>query len=48
MLQLQDQFHNTKKGTSLITEFCHMLKHLDDDLKYVDTAITEIKLVMQI
>lgn len=48
MLQLLDQFRNTKKGASSITEFCHTLKNLADDLKDVDSPITESELVMQI
>ncbi|XP_023771233.1 uncharacterized protein LOC111919912 [Lactuca sativa] len=48
MLQLQDQFRNTKKGTSSITEFCHMLKNLADALLDVDSKITDIELGMQI
>lgn len=48
MLQLQDQFCNTKKGASSITEYCHTLKNLADDLKDVDSPITDIELVMQI
>ncbi|KAL7592521.1 hypothetical protein Lser_V15G32607 [Lactuca serriola] len=47
MLQLQDQFRNTKKGSNFITEFCHTLKNLADDLKDVDSPITDIELVMQ-
>lgn len=43
---LQDQFRNTKKGENSITEFCHTLKNLADDLKDVDSQITEIDLVM--
>lgn len=43
MLQLQYQFRNTKKGSSSITEFCHTLKNLADDLKDVDSNITEIE-----
>lgn len=31
MLQLLDQFRNTKKGASSIIEFCHTLKNLADD-----------------
>ncbi|CAI9261544.1 unnamed protein product [Lactuca saligna] len=46
MLQLQDQFRNTKKGSSSITEFGHTLKNLADDLKDVDFTITDIELVM--
>ncbi|XP_023762220.1 uncharacterized protein LOC111910624 [Lactuca sativa] len=48
MLQLQDQFRNTKKGTSTITEFCHTLKNLADAFADVESPITEIELVMQI
>lgn len=48
MLKLQDQFRNTKKGTSSITEFCHTLKNLADALLDVDSKITNIELVMQI
>lgn len=31
MLQLQDHFRNTKKGSSLINKFYHTLKNLSDD-----------------
>ncbi|XP_023762277.1 uncharacterized protein LOC111910675 [Lactuca sativa] len=48
MLELQDQFRNTRKGSSSITEFCHTLKNLVNDLKDVDSSITEVELVMQI
>ena len=48
MLQLQEQFRNTKKGASSITDYCHNLKHLADALKDVDSEITELELVMQI
>lgn len=48
MLQLQDQFRSTKKGSHSITEYCHTLKNLADDLQDVDSPITEIELVMQI
>lgn len=48
MLQLQNQFHNTKKGSNSIINFCHTLKNLADDLKDVDSPITEIELAMQI
>ncbi|KAJ9539514.1 hypothetical protein OSB04_032247 [Centaurea solstitialis] len=48
MLQLQEQFRNTKKGTSSITDFCHNLKNLADALADCDSKIDEIKLVMQI
>lgn len=44
MLQLQDEFRNTKKGDSSITEYCHALKNIAD----VDSTINEIELVMQI
>lgn len=37
-----------KEGSSSITQFCHTLKNLVDDLKDVDSTITEIELVMQI
>lgn len=48
MLQLQDQFRNTKKGSLFITEFCHSLKNLVDALSDVDSLITRIELVIQI
>lgn len=48
MLQLQDQFRNTKKGASTITDFCHTLKNLADALADVESPITEIELAMQI
>lgn len=48
MLQLQDQFRNTKKGASTITEFCHALKNLADDLYDVESHLTKVELVMQI
>lgn len=48
MLQLQEQFRNTKKGTSTITDFCHNLKNLADALTDCDSKIDEIELVMQI
>lgn len=48
MLQLQDQFCNTKKGSSSIIEFCHTIKNLSNDLKDIDSTITKIELVMQI
>lgn len=48
MLQLQEQFRNTKKGTSSITDFCHTLKNLADALADCDSNINEIELVMQI
>lgn len=48
MLQLQDQFRHTKKGSSSITEFCHTLNSLYDDSKDVDSIITDIELVIQI
>ncbi|KAJ9544883.1 hypothetical protein OSB04_024590 [Centaurea solstitialis] len=48
MLQLQEQFRNTKKGTSSITDFCHNLKNLADALVDWDSKIEEIELVMQI
>ncbi|KAJ9537125.1 hypothetical protein OSB04_029858 [Centaurea solstitialis] len=48
MLQLQEQFRNTKKGTSSITDFCHNLKNLADALADCDSKIDEIELVMQI
>lgn len=46
MLQLHDQFRNTKKGASSITEFYHTLKNLFGDLKDVESPFTEIELVM--
>lgn len=48
MLQLQDQFRNTKKDASSIIEFCHTLVNVDDDIKDVDSPIIEIQMVMQI
>ncbi|XP_023752423.1 uncharacterized protein LOC111900777 [Lactuca sativa] len=48
MLQLQDQFRNTKKGVSSITEYCHALKNIVDALADVDSTINEIEHVMQI
>ncbi|KAJ9563458.1 hypothetical protein OSB04_008618 [Centaurea solstitialis] len=48
MLQLQEQFHNTKKGTLSITDFCHNLKNLADALADCDSKIDEVELVMQI
>ncbi|KAJ9564595.1 LOW QUALITY PROTEIN: hypothetical protein OSB04_000561, partial [Centaurea solstitialis] len=48
MLQLQEQFRNTKKGTSSITDFCHNLKNLADALADCDSKIDDIELVMQI
>ena len=48
MLQLQEQFRNTKKGASSILEYCHNLKHLADALHDVDNTISEVELVMQI
>ncbi|KAL4562284.1 hypothetical protein LXL04_034484 [Taraxacum kok-saghyz] len=48
MLQLQEQFRNTKKGASIIQEYCHNLKHLADALHDVDSTISELELVMQI
>nr|KAJ0189682.1 hypothetical protein LSAT_V11C800413910 [Lactuca sativa] len=48
MLQLQEQFRNTKKGASSIHEYCHTLKHLADTLHDVDSDISELELVMQI
>ncbi|XP_023730469.1 uncharacterized protein LOC111878190 [Lactuca sativa] len=46
MLQLQEQFRNTKKGFSSITEFCHTLKNLVEALADCDSKIDEIELVM--
>ncbi|KAJ9545573.1 hypothetical protein OSB04_025280 [Centaurea solstitialis] len=48
MLQLQEQFRNTKKGTSSITDFCLNLKNLADALAACDSKIDETELVMQI
>ncbi|KAJ9566010.1 hypothetical protein OSB04_001976 [Centaurea solstitialis] len=48
MLQLQEQFRNTKKGTLSITDFCHSLKNLADALVDCDSKINEVELVMQI
>ncbi|KAJ9558152.1 hypothetical protein OSB04_012766 [Centaurea solstitialis] len=48
MLQLQEQFCNTKKGALSITDFCHQLKNLADALADCDSKIDEIELVMQI
>ncbi|KAJ9565039.1 hypothetical protein OSB04_001005 [Centaurea solstitialis] len=48
MLQLQEQFRNTKKGTLSITDFCHNLKNLADALADCDSKIDEVELVMQI
>ncbi|KAJ9546650.1 hypothetical protein OSB04_019193 [Centaurea solstitialis] len=48
MLQLQEQFRNTKKGTLSITDFCHNLKNLADALADCDSKITDVELVMQI
>ncbi|KAI3722068.1 hypothetical protein L2E82_33093 [Cichorium intybus] len=48
MLQLQEQFRNTKKGASSVLDYCHALKHLADALADVDSEITELELVMQI
>ncbi|KAJ9562193.1 hypothetical protein OSB04_007353 [Centaurea solstitialis] len=48
MLQLQEQFRNTKKGTTSITDFCHTLKNLADALADCDSKLDEIELVMQI
>ncbi|KAJ9540269.1 hypothetical protein OSB04_026775 [Centaurea solstitialis] len=48
MLQLQDQFRNTKKGPLSITDFCHNLKNLADALADCDSKITDVELVMQI
>ncbi|KAJ9560232.1 hypothetical protein OSB04_005392 [Centaurea solstitialis] len=48
MLQLQEQFRNTKKGTLSITDICHNLKNLADALADCDSKITDVKLVMQI
>ncbi|KAJ9566586.1 LOW QUALITY PROTEIN: hypothetical protein OSB04_002552 [Centaurea solstitialis] len=48
MLQLQEQFRNTKKGALSITDFCHQLKNLADALADCDSKIDEIELVMQI
>ncbi|XP_076936081.1 uncharacterized protein LOC143603039 [Bidens hawaiensis] len=48
MLQLQDTFRNTKKGTMSITMFCHHLKSLADSLADVDSPIADQELVMQI
>lgn len=45
-LQLQYQFCNTKKVSSSITKKIQTLKNLFDDLKDVDSIITEIELVM--
>ncbi|KAJ9563084.1 hypothetical protein OSB04_008244 [Centaurea solstitialis] len=47
MLQLQEQFRNTKKGALSITDFCHQLKNLADALADCDSKIDEIELVMQ-
>ncbi|KAJ9547665.1 hypothetical protein OSB04_020208 [Centaurea solstitialis] len=48
MLQLQEQFRNTKKGTLSITDFCHNLKNLADALADCDSKIDDVELVMQI
>ncbi|KAJ9553280.1 hypothetical protein OSB04_017325 [Centaurea solstitialis] len=48
MLQLQEQFRNTKKGALSITDFCHQLKNLADALADCDSKIDEVELVMQI
>lgn len=48
MLQLQDQFRNTKKCASFITEICHALTNIVDVLVDVDSTINEFELVMQI
>ena len=48
MLQLQEQFQNTKKGSSSIIEFCHTFKNLVEALADCDSKIDEIELVMQI
>ncbi|KAJ9565668.1 hypothetical protein OSB04_001634 [Centaurea solstitialis] len=48
MLQLLEQFRNTKKGTSSITDFCLNLKNLADAMAACDPKIDETELVMQI
>jgi hypothetical protein len=48
MLQLQEQFRNTKKGASTVHEYCHNLKQLADALHDVESEISELELVMQI
>ncbi|KAJ9545073.1 hypothetical protein OSB04_024780 [Centaurea solstitialis] len=48
MLQLQEQFRNTKKGTSSITDFYLNLKNLADALAACDSKVDETELVMQI
>ncbi|KAJ9537518.1 hypothetical protein OSB04_030251 [Centaurea solstitialis] len=48
MLQLQEQFRNTKKGPLSITDFCYNLKNLADALADCDSKITDVELVMQI
>lgn len=47
-LQLQDTFRNTQKGAMNITEYCHTLKNLADNLADVDSPINDVELVMQI
>lgn len=48
MLQLQEQFRNTKKGSNSITKFCHALKNLVNALADCDSNVDEVELVMQI
>ena len=48
MLQLQEQFRNTKKSSSTITEICHALKNLAEALVSCDCKIDEVELVTQI
>lgn len=48
MLQLQEKFLNTKKGSSSFTEYCHQLKNLSEAFKDFDSKINEIELVIQI
>lgn len=48
MLQLQEQFHNKRKGASSIHKYCYILKHLADTLHDVDAEISWMELVTNI
>ncbi|CAI9278900.1 unnamed protein product [Lactuca saligna] len=48
MLQLQEQFRNTKKDSSSITKFCHSLKNLAEAFVDCNSKIDKVELVMQI
>lgn len=48
ILQFKDQFHNTRKDASSLTNFCHILKNLSNTPSDVESPIIKVELVMKI